>query len=207
MQHVLSLKSIRSKIVCLLVAAAVFCITSLTNVHQAYAGSLVSSSMYSGYVAAAAVAKQADVLTQLKAEVLPQLYEILTPEQEALFEDAISGGITFRKAFKNLMLTPEQKRELKTVLNSVPKKDLFASLTPMQKKELFLSKKDAFMPSSEEIIERINKGMPAGESVSGEVQAKIETGIKKRDEFRPSSETIMKKVEAGLESAKESLGE
>lgn len=208
MKYILSLKNFFFRSACLLMAVAVFCVVTLTNSPNAYAESLTlftASTPLAAYWTAPVLAKQPDVLTQLKAEFMPQLYEILTPEQEAMFEEAISGGTSFRRTFKNLMLTPEQKREIKQVLNSVPKRDLFASLTPTQKKGLFLKKKEAFMPSSDEIIERINDKMPAGASVPEEVQTKIETGIKKRDEFMPSAETIMEKIEAGIEDVKEAL--
>ncbi len=205
MQSVSSLKVTSAKAICFLTAVVMFFIVSFTNMGAAHADSLKVSATQPFYLLE--VATQPDVISQLKAEFMPQLNEILTPRQEKLFEEAVSGGTSFRKAFKNLMLTPDQKQEIKVALNSVPKKDLFASLTPTQKKELFLKKKEAFMPSSEEIIDRINTGMPAGESVSKEIQTKIETGLKKRDEFMPSAETIMEKIEAGIENVKESLGD
>ena len=42
------------------------------------------------------------------------------------------------------MLTSDQKRGIKTVLSTIPKKDTFASLTPTEKKEAFLGKKGIF---------------------------------------------------------------
>ena len=43
------------------------------------------------------------------------------------------------------------------------------------------------MPTSEEIIDKINAGMEGeGETVSKAVQDKIEKGLKARDTFKPS---------------------
>ncbi|PZO09515.1 MAG: hypothetical protein DCF25_21585 [Leptolyngbya foveolarum] len=209
-------RQIISKLASLIVATSVFLLGALSMASGAYAGRFIpvglnipglfrESPTATDVSLSNVAANPVDPLSQLKSEVVPELMEVLTPRQEELFETAIANGTSFRRTFKNLMLTPEQKRELKVVLGSVPKRDLFASLTPVQKKELFLKKKEAFIPTSEEIIDRINTGMPPGESISEEAQAKIESGIKKRDESMPSSETIMEKVKAGIENVKESL--
>lgn len=151
---------------------------TLTSASSAYAGITtpvsdllieVSPFYVTSYVAIIAPSAKPDVLGQLKATVMPQLTEILTPEQLAMLETNISNGGSFRKAFKSLMLTPTQKGEIKTLLSSVTQKGALASLTPDQKKELFMKKKEAFMPSSEEIIDRINAGKVDGTSVSQEV--------------------------------------
>jgi hypothetical protein len=82
------------------------------------------------YFADTPVTLTPDFLTQLQTEILPELEKILTPEQKEQFQTEITNGGTFRKAFKSLTLTPEQKTQLKTLLKSVSKKDAFASLTP-----------------------------------------------------------------------------
>lgn len=184
---------------------------TLTSVSSAYAGTVtpvsdllfkISPLYVTSYIATDAPPAKPDVLSQLKATVMPHLTEILTPEQLAMFETNISGGGSFRKTFKSLMLTPTQKGEIKTLLSSVTQKGALASLTPDQKKELFMKKKEAFMPFSEEIIDKINAGKADGTSVSQEVQDKIEKGIKARDTFMPSPESIMEKIESSIESVK-----
>jgi hypothetical protein len=93
-----------------------------------------------------------DVIEQLKTQVLPQLQSILTPEQQQQLESAIVDGTpNLRKALQSLMLTPDQKAKLAGVFKTLPKKEIFASMTPEQKKQLFMSKKDLFMPTAEEI--------------------------------------------------------
>lgn len=153
---------------------------------------------------------ESSALESLKSEVMPQLTEILTPSQQERFEESLSQGESFRKTFKALLLTPTQKRQVKAVLSSVPEKNVFASLSPMEKKGLFLKKKEAFMPSSEEIIDKINTGMPEGETMTKDVEDKIKAGLKRRDEFMPSSDSIIEKIESKLktdieEAAPESL--
>lgn len=142
---------------------------------------------------------------QLKSEVIPRLSEILTPRQQEMFKASISDGESFRKTFRSLMLTPDQKREIKSVINTIPRRDAFAALTPLEKKELFLKKKEVFMPSSEDIIDKIKAKTPEGVDVPEEVQDKIKAGVEMRDKFMPTSEEIMEKVKMGMEKASKSL--
>lgn len=98
--------------------------------------------------------EQAELFEQQKTQLLSQLESILTPEQYNQLETAMAEGKTsLRKAFKSAMLTPNQKSKLATVFKSLPQKDFFTSLTPEQKKQLFLKKKDLFIPTADEINE------------------------------------------------------
>jgi hypothetical protein len=128
--------------------------------------------------------QQQDMLKQLETDILPQLDEILYPEQREQLKSLITDGTTsFRKAFKSLTLSPDQKEKLGALLKSLPKKDVFASLTPDQKKQLFLKKKEFFTPTPEEISERISakmklakdKGamMPTPEEIAEKISAKM----------------------------------
>lgn len=93
-----------------------------------------------------------DIMEQLKAKVMPQIQSILTSEQQEQLEDAIVEGKTsLRKAFKSLSLTPDQKTKLATVFKSLPKAEIFTSMTPEQKREFFMKKKEMFKPTPEEI--------------------------------------------------------
>lgn len=95
-----------------------------------------------------------DMIEKLKNEFLPQLESILTPEQREKFQSAIvDEKMSLRKAFKEITLTPEQKTKLAMTLKSLPKKDIFKSLTPEQKKEFFMRKRDFFAPTADEIAE------------------------------------------------------
>ncbi len=77
----------------------------------------------------------------------------------------------------------------------------------MQKKKLFLEKKEAFMPSSDDIIDKINSKIETdGDTLPKGVKEKIDAGIRSKDAFRPSPETIMDKIEAGIDSVKEKVG-
>ena len=94
--------------------------------------------------------KPGEVIEQLKT----QLETILTPEQREKFQSAIvDNKASARKAFKSLSLTPEQKSKLVTSFKSLPKKDIFTSMTPEEKKQFFMSKKEFFQPTPEEIAE------------------------------------------------------
>ena len=94
---------------------------------------------------------QEDVIGQLKAKVLPQIQNILTPEQQEQLETAIVKGTSMRKAFKSLTLSPKQKTQLAAVFKSLPKKEIFATMTPEQKRDFFMNK--AFFKPPEEVTE------------------------------------------------------
>ncbi len=98
------------------------------------------------------VEKGVDAIEQLKTTILPQIQNILTPEQQKQLETAVVGDKgSIRKAFKSLMLTPEQKTKLAAVFKSLPKKEIFTSMTPAQKRQFFMTKKEIFLPTPEEI--------------------------------------------------------
>lgn len=129
-------------------------------------------------------------IAQLEEEILPQLETIFTPEQREQFKTNMANGTSFRKAFKSLTLTPEQKTQLKTLLKSVTKKDALASLTPEQKKQIFMKKKEMFMPTSDEIADKINTGMKGkGETMPEAVKEKIEAAMKKKESFMSTPES------------------
>ncbi|PZU98807.1 MAG: hypothetical protein DCE90_03085 [Pseudanabaena sp.] len=133
----------------------------------------------------AAPPEAVDLLKQLETEILPQIESVLTPEQQADFATKIAEGTSFRKAFKAIALTPAQKNKLSTVLKAVPKKDIFATLTPAQKKQLFLKNKQLFIPSAEEIGAKINAGMQMA---------------KDKSPMAPSAEEIVEKINAKMKA-------
>jgi hypothetical protein len=96
------------------------------------------------------------------------LQSILTPEQWTQFEDAIANGTSVKKAFKSIVLTPEQKGKVGVMMKSVPK-EYFTSLTPTQKRELFMQKKEFFMTSGKAKAEAAMKA--AGEKVEAVTKA------------------------------------
>ncbi|HTL90137.1 MAG TPA: hypothetical protein VL134_12110 [Leptolyngbya sp.] len=96
------------------------------------------------FFTAAETPTTADPFAELKAKVLPELEAILTPEQWTQFEAEIESGTGVKKALKKVTLTPEEKGKIGMLMKSVPK-EYFTSLTPMQKRELFMQKKDYFI--------------------------------------------------------------
>jgi hypothetical protein len=148
---------------------------------------------------------QPDLLQQLETEILPQIEKILSPEQrEQLKSEIVEAGDSFRKAFKSLSLTPQQKGELGSLFKTLPKKDIFASLSPDQKKELFTKKKEMFMPTAEEITEKITTGMKKKEQFMPNPEAvseKISAGMKKMQTFKPTPEDIAKKISDKMSGA------
>lgn len=173
----------------------------------AQAGSLFS---WPNGLPLAQAAASPDLLKQLETEVLPQLENILTPEQREQFKTAVGEGVTFRKAFKSLTLTPDQKTQLKALFKTLPKQDTFASLTLDQKKQLFLKKKEFFMPTSEEITEKINAGMKSKEGMGAApagVTDKINAAMKRKAAFMPKPDEIGEKISAGVKQAGEKAAE
>ena len=95
-----------------------------------------------------------EVMEKLKSEFLPQLESILTPEQRDELESAVvEEEMSLRKAFKSMALSSNQKIKLAAVFKSLPKKDFLNSLTPEQKKQFFMKKKEMFIPTVDEIAE------------------------------------------------------
>jgi len=126
-----------------------------------------------------------NLLTKLETEVIPQIKSILTPEQQAKFATKVAAGTSFRKAFKAITLTPMQKTQLSAVFKSIPRKDIFATLTPAQKKQLFLKNKQLFIPTPEEIGAKITTGMKMAKDKSPLV---------------PSAELIIEKINAKMKA-------
>lgn len=129
--------------------ACLIVLLSLVVASTAQAQSLIAASSPSSATVEQTKPKE-ELMQQLKTQLLPQLETILTPEQSEQFESAmVEGKTSLRKAFKSIMLTPDQKSKLATVLKSLPKKDFFASLTPEEKKQFFMKKKEMFMPTAD----------------------------------------------------------
>lgn len=127
-----------------------------------------------------------NLLTKLETEIIPQIESVLTPEQQAEFATKVAAGTSFRKAFKAVTLTPAQKTKLSAVFKAIPKKDIFATLTPAQKKRLFLKNKQLFIPTAEEIGDKITAGMKMA---------------KDKSPLAPSSESIVEKIKAKMKAA------
>ncbi|MDX2097108.1 MAG: hypothetical protein SFW36_04975 [Leptolyngbyaceae cyanobacterium bins.59] len=143
-----------------------------------------------------------DRMQQLNATVLPQMAEILSPEQCDQVVAEIKAGKSFRKAFKGLALTPDQKYQLANILKALPQKDMLASLTPEQKKQFFLKKKEGFMPTPEEISEKISAGMKMKTQFAPEG---VSPSMKEKGKFVPTPEEIAKKISDGRAKAKAKL--
>lgn len=181
----------------LIAIAACVLLLSLTVVNQAYAA--VLPWMSTVHIADASPTLDKDLMTQLETEILPQLETIFTANQREQFKTAITNGTSFRKAFKSLMLTPEQKTQLKALLKSVSKKDAFASLTPEQKQQLFQKKKEMMMPTSAEITDKISAGMKGkGAAIPESVKQKIDAAMKQKEAFMPTSDSMTDKIKSAL---------
>ncbi|MBW4473060.1 MAG: hypothetical protein KME45_22175 [Stenomitos rutilans HA7619-LM2] len=145
------------------------------------------------------------LIEQVREQILPQFESILSPEQrDRLQTEIVDAKVSLRKAFKKITLSTDQKTRLATVFKSLPKKDIFASLTPEQKKGLF-SKKD-FMPTPEAISDKINakmqmakdKGamMPTPEAISQKINAKMKLAQEKAATKAAPAPTAEKATEA-----------
>ncbi|MBF2076899.1 MAG: hypothetical protein IGS50_24485 [Synechococcales cyanobacterium C42_A2020_086] len=105
--------------------------------------------------------EQKALFEQIQEQVMPEIEAILYPEQYKQLETAINQGMSLRKAFKSLNLTPEEKTKLVALFKSIPKSSMFASLTPEQKKQLFLKKKEFFKPTADEIKDKADDPISA----------------------------------------------
>jgi Spy/CpxP family protein refolding chaperone len=159
--------------------------------------------------------EQESLIEDLKSKYVPEIESILFPEQREKFEQAIQDGLSLRKAFKTMALTLQQKTELAATMKTVPKGALFAALTPEQKKEVFMNKKEMFMPTPDEIAEKIKAGMKSKEAfapdapgaemapTADEIAEKVKLSLEKKKEFMPSLEEIKEKISAQIEAIAE----
>lgn len=156
-------------------------------------------------------ADQQVLMQQLQDKYVPQIEDILFPEQREKFEEAIQDGYSMRRAFREMYLTPAQKTDLASVVKQIPRSSIFASLTPEQKKEIFMKKKEMFRPSPEEIQEKIRAGLEAkgkfAPNAPGsefaptpeEIGEKIKAGFEQKKKFMPSAEEIQEKITEQME--------
>ena len=135
-------------------------------------------------LSAAPTASPDVLLEQMRSQLLPQFESILSPEQrDRLQAEMIDSKASLRKAFKKIALSTDQKTKLASVFKSLPQKEIFASLTPEQKKGLF-SKKEMFKPTPEEISDKINAKMQMAKDkgammlTPAEISQKISTKMK-----------------------------
>ncbi len=146
------------------------------------------------------------LLEQMRSQLLPQFERILNPEQrDRLQAEMVESKASLRKAFKKIALSSDQKTKLATVFKDLPKKDVFASLTPEQKRELF-GKKEMFKPTPEAISEKINakmqmakdKGamMPTSEAIGEKISAKM--NMAKSKAVVPTPAEIVDKITAKM---------
>jgi hypothetical protein len=159
--------------------------------------------------------EQKTKLMELEDKLIPQFEAILTPEQRDQFIESISVGKSFRKAFKSLTLSPAQKSQLASLVKTFPQQELFATLTPEQKKDFFMKKKEAFMPTAEEIQAKIDAGLKKKEAFSptssefapsmDEIKEKINAGFKQKAAFKPSLEEIQEKIAEKMAAMKEAM--
>lgn len=164
-------------------ACALFLVSSLYT-SRVQAQPLLALSLPGFQTASTPTDAQKELLQLLEDEIIPQIANVLTPAQREQFEIAIENGSSLRKAFKSITLTPDQKSQLGTTLGALSKKDLFATLTPEQKKELFMKKKELFMPTAEEIVEKITEKLKvAEEKVTGKLTPE-EIGEKISEKFK-----------------------
>jgi len=159
-------------------------------------------------------AGQETLIEDLQSKYIPEIESILFPEQREKFEQAIQDGLSLRKAFKSMALTSKQKAELAATMKSVPKGELFAALTPEQKKEVFMNK-EMFIPTPEEIAEKIKAGMKSKETfapdspgselapTAEEIAEKVKLGLETKKEFMPTLEEIKEKISAKMEAMTE----
>lgn len=95
------------------------------------------------------------IYNKLKNDFFPAVEKVLTPEQRTLFKTALEEKGSIRSAFKKVPLTSVQKGQLSVIFKSMPKDQILADLSPTQRKQLFLKKKELFKPTLEEITEKI----------------------------------------------------
>ncbi|MCU0527314.1 MAG: hypothetical protein MUF72_21110 [Elainella sp. Prado103] len=145
-----------------------------------------------------AAAQPNPFMEKLKIDILPQLEDLLSPEQIAAFDEALESG-NLRKAFEAATLTTEQKDQVSALFKSLPKGS-FNSLSSADKQEFFLSQKaaffdkDQFVPDFEAIQAKKKAFMPDLEAIQAKKKAfmpDLEAIQDQQDEAVPNFKTFM----------------
>ncbi|MEX0269022.1 hypothetical protein AB3R30_07760 [Leptolyngbyaceae cyanobacterium UHCC 1019] len=190
----------------ILVLASLIAVSNLVVANNASAQALVAETSLSSTLAEQANSNL-PFIQQLKTQVFPKIENILTSEQSDQLEATILKGETsLRKVFKSITLSPDQKTKLATVLKTLPKRDTLAALTPEEKKQFFMKKKEVFMPTAESINEKISASMKMkGTSLPEGVSEKISAKMKNAEQFMPTPEMIGEKINAAMKMIQEKL--
>lgn len=192
----------------ILVLAGLIAVSNLVAANSASAQVLIAESTLSSALAEK-TNSSLPFIQQLKTQVFPKIENILTSEQtDQLEATVLKGETSLRKVFKSVTLSSDQKTKLATVLKSLPKRDTLAALTPEEKKQFFMKKKEAFMPTAESINEKIDASMKMkGTTLPEGVSEKINAKMKNAKQFRPTPETIGEKINAGMKMMQDKMAE
>lgn len=181
-----------------------FCLSCIVILSSLLVASLAQAqTALPSFLAQAAPQEPMQTLFSKLDELLLKLGSILTEKQQEKFTAAITEGGSFRKAFKALALSPDQKSQLSELLRSAPGRELLATLTPEEKKQLFMKKRELFAPSSAEIKDKIDsklkaKGnfMPAGvgEKIGQKLGQKMKMVKEKTAEIQAKASEAMKEM-------------
>jgi hypothetical protein len=174
--------------------------------NPAQAQTLAAIPFLSGTKTTQLTPEQKAMFKELEEEILPKFDIILTPEQRETFTTAIASGKSLRKAFKSILLSPDQKSQLAGFLKEITNEEMFAALTPEQKKTFFMKKKEVFMPTPEEISEKIADKMKMAKDKGAtiptpeEIGEKISAGMKAKG---VTPEEISEKIADKMKMAKD----
>jgi Spy/CpxP family protein refolding chaperone len=195
--------------------ASLFLILNMVMIPTAQAQPLAVKFSLPGFSQLQLTPEQKTMLMELEDELIPQFESILTSEQRDQFIESVSDGKSFRKAFKSLTLSPTQKSQLASLFKALPQQEIFAALTPEQKKDFFMKKKEMFMPTTEEIQAKIDAGLKKKEAFSPEtsefapsteeIKERINAGLKQKEAFKPSLEEIQEKIAEKMAAMKEAV--
>lgn len=79
--------------------------------------------------------EQQTQLEQLKQQTLPQVKNVLTPEQQTKFQTALEEGQGVRVALLSLELSAQQQQQLRSIFQSA-KSQITKTLTPQQQRQI-----------------------------------------------------------------------
>lgn len=141
-------------------------------------------------IAATANYQSNPFMDKLEADILPQLEEILSPEQQTALNAALETS-NLRKALEAATLTTEQKEQVDALVKaSLTNK--FNALSPTEKRDFFVNQKadflkdkNPFMPDLNAISEKKKAFMPDFKAIAEKKKAlmpDLETIIQQKQE-------------------------
>ena len=123
----------KNKLVSILTGAMILTTPFTTTAAQAQTTSITQ--LFPALSGISLTQEQQTQLEQLSQQTLPELENVLTPEQQTEFRAAVEEGKGVRVALLSLKLSAEQNKQLRSIFQSA-RTQITKTLTPQQQRQI-----------------------------------------------------------------------